>query len=75
MPGKTSCGNTEGPGLSSALRPAKVCVHAFGLWTPMRHIRFYFSLRAIGWLVLALMLAALVYSVVMSIHYWSGIGV
>ena len=41
----------------------------------MRHDRFYFSLRATGWIVLALMFSTLVYSVVMSIRYWSGIGV
>jgi len=35
----------------------------------------YRSLRLLSWLVLALMLAALTWSVATSIRYWSGIGV
>jgi len=33
------------------------------------------SLRILSWVVLLSMLAALAYSVFISIHYWSGIGV
>lgn len=36
---------------------------------------FYLPFKALGWLVIALMFATLVYSLVMAVRYWSGIGV
>ena len=41
----------------------------------MPRVRLYHSVKVLSWVVLLLMLVALVYSVVMSVRYWSGIGV
>lgn len=41
----------------------------------MPRARLYTSVKAISYLVLLLMLAAMIYSFVMSVMYWSGIGV
>jgi len=41
----------------------------------MPRIRLYNSVRVLSWVVLLLMVAALAYSAVISVRYWSGIGV
>lgn len=41
----------------------------------MRPDALFQALRALNWLVITLMLAAVAYGATMSIVYWSGIGV
>jgi hypothetical protein len=41
----------------------------------MSRVRFYTPLRIVSWVVLLSIVVAMVYAFVMSLRYWSGIGV